>query len=256
MQSRTRSMSMPAAGDGTPSRWSCALKSSEARSGISPPLDPAHEAARVEGPVWIEGLLESAHDRKPGWRRPPNVETLLDRDRGRDHHHLPLHTGRGAQLRQRFGGRRRRYANVDDARRGLGQHPGARRDGRHHERTGGQRNDGAKHHLVVRGRGPIAGGVPESRWDRGLLYDATGFADESDGLVFCRLHLPRVALEFERQGPRAPTPTLPRKRGRERCVVEDNGGRGGEILMGKLEPDPERWRRRLKVSEYRPFGFW
>src|SRR6266513_140128 len=129
MQSRTRSMSMPAAGDGTPSRWSCALKSSEARSGISPPLDPAHEAARVEDPVWIERLLESAHDRKPGWRRAPDVETLLERDRGRDHDHLPLRAGRGAQTRQRVGGGRRLYPNVDDARGGLGQDSGVRRDG-------------------------------------------------------------------------------------------------------------------------------
>src|SRR6266699_3099605 len=82
MQSRTRSMSMPAAGEGPPSRWSCALKSSEATSRISPSLDPAHEPARVEDPVRIESLLERAHDRKPGGRRPPDVETLLERDRG------------------------------------------------------------------------------------------------------------------------------------------------------------------------------
>src|SRR5260370_17487433 len=74
MQSRTRSMSMPPAGDGTPSRWSCALKSSEASFAISPPLDPAHEAARVEDAVWIEGLFECEHDRKAGWRRSPDVE--------------------------------------------------------------------------------------------------------------------------------------------------------------------------------------
>src|SRR5207302_6795126 len=116
MQSRTRSMSIPAAGDGTPSRWSCALKSSEATSGISPPLDPAHETAWVEDPIWIEGLFEGAHDRKPWWRRPPDVETLLERDRGRDHHHLPLGARGGAQPRQRLGGRRGRYPNVDDAR--------------------------------------------------------------------------------------------------------------------------------------------
>src|SRR2546423_9030839 len=209
MQSRTRSMSMPAAGDATPSCWSWALKSSEARSGISPPLDPAHEAARVEDPVWIEGLLESAHDRKPGWRRPPDVETLLERDRGRDDDHLPLRAGRGAQTRQRCGGSRRGYLKVDDARRGLGQDSSVRRDGRHQERAGGERNDGAKHHLVIRGRGPIPGGVPEGRWDLGLLYDATGLADESDGLVFGRLHLARVALEFERQVPTGPPPPPP-----------------------------------------------
>src|SRR5256885_7822588 len=244
MQSRTRSMSMPAAGDATPSRWSWALKSSEARSGISPPLDPAHETARVEDPVWIEGLLESAHDRKPGWRRPPDVETLLECEGGRNHDHLPLGADRGAQTRQRFGGRRRRYANVHDARGGLGEHSGARRNGRHHKRAGGQRNNGAKHHLVVGGGGPIAGGVPKGRRDLDLLYGATGLADESDGLVFCRRHLPGVALEFERQVPSAP------------ITVLDDGAGGREVLLGKLQPDPQRRRPRLEVGEHRPLRFW
>src|SRR2546427_3815850 len=130
MQSRTRSISIPAAGDGTPSRWSCDLKSSEATFGIIPPLDPAYETAGVEDPIWIEGLFEGAHDRKPWWRRPPDVETLLEGNRGREHHYLSLGAGLGAQPRQRFGGGRCHHPHIDDARRRLGQHPSVRRNGR------------------------------------------------------------------------------------------------------------------------------
>src|SRR6267143_208630 len=106
-------MSMPVAGDGTPSRWSCALKSSEATFGISPTLDPAHETAGIENPTRIKGLLEGAHDRKSGWRRSPDVERRLERDG------------------------RRRHPHTDDARRGLGQHPGVRWNSGHHELAGG-----------------------------------------------------------------------------------------------------------------------
>ena len=87
------------------------------------------------------------------------------------------------------------------------------------------------------------------------MYQATGLADESDGLVFCRLNLARVALEFERQVPSAPTPTLARKRGRERLMVLDDGAGGREVLMGKLEPDRERRRGRFEVSEQGRFHF-
>src|SRR5689334_6145219 len=102
MQSRTRSMSIPAAGEGTPSRWSCALKSSEAISGISAPLDPAHESTWVENPVGIEGLLEGAHDRKPGWRWPPNVEILFECGRSRDDDDLPVGAAGEAKPRKGF----------------------------------------------------------------------------------------------------------------------------------------------------------
>src|SRR2546426_9460940 len=98
--------------------------------GISLPLDPAHESAHVEDPMWIEGLFEGAHDRKPWWWRPPDVETLLEGNGGREHHDLPLGAGRAAQPRQRFGGSWSRYANVEDARRWLGQHPCGLRSGR------------------------------------------------------------------------------------------------------------------------------
>src|SRR5438132_5928707 len=97
MQSRTRSISTPAAGDGTPSRWSCALKSRVASSAISSPLNPTHETAWVEDPVRIEGLLEGTHDRKARWRRSPDVDGLLDADRSGRDHHLPLGAGCVAQ---------------------------------------------------------------------------------------------------------------------------------------------------------------
>src|ERR1700694_899710 len=103
MQSRTRSMSMPAAGGGTPSRWSCALKSRVASFAISSPLNPTHETARVEDPIWIEGLLEGTHDRKARWRRSPDVDGLFDGNRSRRDHHLPLGAGRVAQPREGLG---------------------------------------------------------------------------------------------------------------------------------------------------------
>src|SRR5438128_12593811 len=210
MQSRTRSMSMPGAGDGTPSRWSCALKSSEASSAISP-LDAAHVTARVEDPIWIKGLLEGAHDRKTGWRWSPDVEGLLASDRRGGHHHLTLSAGSQAQPRKGLDSGRSWHRNVDHARRGLGNDPGIRRHGRQQPLAGGQWNDGAKHHAVVRRRGPIAGGVPEGRRDLRLFHPAAGLADESDGQVPGGVHLTRIADELEGQGPPAPTPTLPRE---------------------------------------------
>src|SRR5207302_7662998 len=144
MQSRTRSMSIPAAGEGTPSRWSWALKSSEAISGINAPLDPAHEAARVEDPIGIEGLLEGAHDRKPGWRRPPNVEILLECGRGRDHHDLPVGAGGQAKPQKGFSGGRRCQPYIDEARRWLRQHSAVRRNGRTHAPPRGPRTKGAE----------------------------------------------------------------------------------------------------------------
>src|SRR6266851_9097673 len=115
MQSRTRSMSMPPAGDGTPSRWSCALKSSEASFAISPPLDPAHEAARVEDAVGIESLLEREHDRKAGWRRSPDVESRLEgRWSGRTDH-LSVDARSHPQPRERLDGGRGRHQYVDHA---------------------------------------------------------------------------------------------------------------------------------------------
>src|ERR1700686_1696623 len=97
MQSRTRSMSMPVAGDGTPSRWSCALKSRVASSVIGSPLNPAHEPSRVEDPIRIEGLLERTHDGKARWRRSPDVNPLFDGGGSRSDHYLPLGAGRVAQ---------------------------------------------------------------------------------------------------------------------------------------------------------------
>src|SRR6266852_1823018 len=97
MQSRTRSMSMPAAGDGTPSRWSCALKSRVASSVIGSRLNPAHETARVEDPLRIERLLEGTHDRKARWRRSPDVDGLFDGGRCGGYHHLPLGADHAAQ---------------------------------------------------------------------------------------------------------------------------------------------------------------
>src|ERR1700694_3801356 len=234
MQSRTRSMSIPFAGDGTPSRWSCALKSSEASSGINPPLDPAHETARVENPVWIKGLLEGAHDRKAGRRRSPDVEGLLEGDRGGGHHHLSLGAGSQAQPRQCLGGTRRRTPNIDNARGGLGNDATVRRNRRHQRLAGGERNDGAEHHPVVHGRGPVSGGVPEGRRGLRFFHRASAIAEESNGLIPGRRDLAGVTIVLEDQGPSAPTPTptLPRERGRGE-FGEGVSGEGGGRRRGR-----------------------
>src|SRR5260370_42704444 len=113
MQSGPRSMSMPPAGDGTPSRWSCALKSSEASFAISQPLDPAHEAARVEDAVWIEGLLEREHDRIAGWRRSPDVKGRLEGRGSGSNDHLSVAARSRAPTREGFDRGRPRPPNVD-----------------------------------------------------------------------------------------------------------------------------------------------
>src|SRR3989442_1818690 len=90
MQSLTRSMSIPGAAAGTPSRSICRLKSSAASFGISG-LDAADEAARVQDPVGIEGLLEGAHDREARRWAAPDVESRLHRG-GRRGHRSEEHT--------------------------------------------------------------------------------------------------------------------------------------------------------------------
>src|SRR5437660_3414506 len=93
-------MSIPAATAGTPSRSSCRLKSSVAGFFTWPPLDSAHETARIEDVIWIEGSLERAHDWKAGRRRSPDVERRLDCGRGGQHHDLALRASGRAQLRK------------------------------------------------------------------------------------------------------------------------------------------------------------
>src|ERR1700716_3720623 len=152
MQSRTRSMSMPAAGEGTPSRWSCALKSSEASPAISPPLDPAHETAWVQDPVWIKGLLERAHDRKAGGGPAPAAESLLEGCRGRGHHHLALGAGGPAQARKGLDGGRRRHPNIDQARRRLNDRLRLIGEGIDDRLDAVQRRDRPQQDDVLRGR--------------------------------------------------------------------------------------------------------
>src|SRR2546430_5660444 len=120
MQSRTRSMSIPAAALGTPSRSIWRLKSSEASSAID--LNAADEAARIQDAVRVKGLFERAHDRKAGWGRSPNVEPLFERSRRRCRDDLALIAPSGSQALEGCCCRPRGDSCVDQARRRLGHH--------------------------------------------------------------------------------------------------------------------------------------
>src|SRR5207253_10102742 len=98
MQSRTRSMSIPAATLGTPSRSIWRLKSSVAGSAID--SDPADESARVQDAVRVQGLFERPHDRKAWWGHSPNVQSFFDRGRCRRHDDLTLIARRASELLQ------------------------------------------------------------------------------------------------------------------------------------------------------------
>src|SRR5207247_4171652 len=199
MQSRTRSMSIPAAALGTPSRSIWRLKSSEASAAID--LNAADEAAGVQDAVRVKGLFERAHDRKAGWGRSPDVEPLFDRARRRCHDDLALMAPSGTRRLEGCRGNPRGEGCVDQARRRLGHHAGIRWEGLEGRLECREGNDGPYNDQVLIGRRPIAGRVPKTRRNTAVLNPAAGVADDPGGLVPSRLDLPGITLQLEHQRP-------------------------------------------------------
>src|SRR5260370_40353094 len=101
----------------------------------------------------------------------------------------------------------------------------------------------------------MGGGGGEGGGRAAALNATAGLAEDAYGLGGGRFALARVPVELEGQSPGAPapTPTLPRKRGREksgkRIAIEDDGRGWCQVLAPQLDPGLERRRRGVEVSE-------